>query len=319
MTARKEETRAGHRSQQPTGETCGRVTADTVVSNGLFGRVGRAGTATGGGARHAAVLVAVRGGRFPGCVERAACVRPDAPAPVPDRRDRPPPPALRPGARAGLDLPVLGVALARGVRLRASDRGAAALCVRVRHAARVLAPRQPHARFRPVPGRLQHQPVPVVQGRLVLFPIRADCGRVRRQGADPLEQGGTAGPHLQPLVVAARRLLPGAAADRNLEHHLGLRNRQHAELRASHLPAHLPGQPAGTIAVRRHDDDDVGGRHDVPVRTLLLRIDRHLLLLRFVHPDRRVPRHAPAVQRPIHVAAQAGLDGSCSACCMRWG
>ena len=39
------------------------------------------------------------------------------------------------------------------------------------------------------------------------------------------------------------------------------------------------------------------------VRAAVLRGDRHLLLLRFVHPDRGVPRDAPALHRSLDVAA----------------
>ncbi len=43
--------------------------------------------------------------------------------------------------------------------------------------------------FAPVPGDLQHQPVPVVQARLVLPAVPDDRGRVCRQGADSLGAG----------------------------------------------------------------------------------------------------------------------------------
>ena len=50
--------------------------------------------------------------------------------------------------------------------------GAAALCLRVRHAAVVVAGRRVRARLRPVPDRLQHESVSLVQGRLVRPAVR---------------------------------------------------------------------------------------------------------------------------------------------------
>ena len=41
----------------------------------------------------------------------------------------------------------------------------------------------------------------------------------------------------------------------------------------------LPGRCAGAVSLRRDDDDDVGGRHDVRLRRGVLRADRRLFLL----------------------------------------
>ncbi len=61
----------------------------------------------------------------------------------------------------------------------------------------------------------------------------------------------------------------------------------------------LPGQ----IPVRRDDDDDVGGGDDVSVWPRVLRHHRHVLFLRFLHSDCRVPRHAPALHGSLDGAA----------------
>ena len=54
--------------------------------------------------------------------------------------------------------------------------------------------------------------------------------------------------------------------------------------------------------------------HDLPVRPGVLRRDRHLFFLRFVHSDRRLPRDAPSVHRSVHVSTHTSSDASCSAC-----
>ena len=52
----------------------------------------------------------------------------------------------------------------------------------------------------------------------------------------------------------------GADPDGRERHHLGPGDRDHAVLSAAHVPAAVPGRPAGTVLLRRHVDDDVGGR-----------------------------------------------------------
>ncbi len=118
-------------------------------------------------------------------------------------QDRPQASALSAGVRAGIGAGLLGLVLAAGLRLRLPHRRAAALRLRVRHAALVVAARRLHARLRAVPGDLQHQPVPLVQAGLVLPAVPDDCRRLRRQGADAMGQGGAARAHLQSVVVSA--------------------------------------------------------------------------------------------------------------------
>ena len=100
-----------------------------------------------------------------------------------------------------------------GVRLGAADRGAAGLRVRVRRAAHLVPARHLPPRVRTVPDHLQHESLPVVQAGLVLPAIRDGRGGLRGQGADPVEQGGAADAHLQPLVVHADAVLADPAPD----------------------------------------------------------------------------------------------------------
>ena len=99
--------------------------------------------------------------------------------------------ALSPGVRAGVGVALLGVVLAAGLRRRPAAGRAGALCVRVRHAAGLVAPRHVYIWVWSVPGYLQHQFVSLVQAGLVLPAILDDRGRVRREGIHPLEQGWT--------------------------------------------------------------------------------------------------------------------------------
>ena len=83
------------------------------------------------------------------------------------------------------------------------------------------------------------------------------------QGIHPLEQGRTRDAHLQSVFVHAHRIFSGADSDRRERHHLGSGHRHHAVLSAAHVPVPVPRGAAGTIPVRRDDDDDVGGADDV--------------------------------------------------------
>ena len=91
-------------------------------------------------------------------------------------------PALRPGDVSHLDLRVLGLVLAAGLRLRLASGRAAGICLRLRHAAVVVAPRQLQPWVRPASHHFQHQPVSVVQGRLVLPAVPAGRRRFHGQG-----------------------------------------------------------------------------------------------------------------------------------------
>ena len=55
----------------------------------------------------------------------------------------------------------------------------------------------------------------------------------------------------------------GPDSDRRERHHMGQGHRHHAVLSAPHVPVPFSGGAAGTIPVRRDDDDDVGGADDV--------------------------------------------------------
>ena len=54
----------------------------------------------------------------------------------------------------------------------------------------LVAARDLHARLRPVPGHLQHQPVPLVQARLVLSAVLMVALGFAGQGADALDRDG---------------------------------------------------------------------------------------------------------------------------------
>ena len=186
-------------------------------------------------------------------------------------RGQPAQAALPAGLRSGSHPRVLGHVLARGPCRRAAHRRAARVRLRFRSAPRLVAPGYPHAGIRPVPGDLQHQPVPVVQARLVLPPVPDDRGRLRRQGPDPVDQGRPPRTHLQSLVVHALGVLAGPARDRLDASHVGTGDRHHAAAAAVHLPADLPGQPARAVPVRRRADDAVGGRDHLRVQRDLRR------------------------------------------------
>src|SRR5512146_418450 len=100
-----------------------------------------------------------------GSLRRAVRVERGALAHKPDTRAGGPPQeaALHASVRAGLGAVVLGLVLAPGLRLCALYPRPADLRVCLRHAARLVAPRNLHPRFRTVSRRLQHQSVPVVQ------------------------------------------------------------------------------------------------------------------------------------------------------------
>ncbi len=85
---------------------------------------------------------------------------------------------------------------------------------------------------------------------------------------------------------------------------MGAADRDDAERRAADLPRGLSREHSWTAAVRRRDDDAVGGRHDIPVRPALPCADGHVLLRRLVHPHRCLPRHAPAGHGPLDVASR---------------
>ncbi len=137
------------------------------------------------------------------------------------------------------------------------------LRVRVRHAARLVAARHLYSRLRSVSRHLQHQSLPLVQAGLVLSAVRDGGARVGRERADSLEQGRTAGAHLQSLIVSAGGVFAGPARHRRERPHVGAEHCQHAVLSAAHVPYAFSHRPAGTILFRRDFDDDVGRGGDV--------------------------------------------------------
>ena len=228
----------------------------------------------------------------------------DGPRPTPGVGRRPPQTALRAGVRPVDCLSLLGVVLARGVRLGAPDRSAAAVRLRVRRAAHVVPARHLYAGLRTVSDYLQHQSLPVVQAGLVLSSVCDGGGRLRGQRAAPVDQGRAADPHLQSVVVSARPVLDRLDPHGDDASDVGSGNCHDAPLSSAHLPAHLPRQRAGSVPVRGRIDD-IGGRYDdLCVQPGVLRRDGYLLLPRFVHPDRGLSRHAPPLQRPLDVTAE---------------
>ena len=168
-----------------------------------------------------------------------------------------------------------------------------------------------HAGLRAGAGRLQHQPVSLVQTGLVLSAVRARRARLRGQGADPLDQERSARSHIfNPSSFPLAVFSVGLLATGQQRPDLGPRDREHAVLSAAHVSdavprSALPGQLLFGVTTMTH----VGGGLDLPLRPGVLRGHRRLLLLRFVHPDCRLPRHAPAVHRSVHVAADRSGPG----------
>ena len=75
---------------------------------------------------------------------------------------------------------------AAGLPVRAAAGRAALLRLRLRHAAVVDAAPALRPGLRPVPDRPEHQPLPLVQGRLVPVPVPAHRDRLPRQGVRAL-------------------------------------------------------------------------------------------------------------------------------------
>src|SRR5262245_11740837 len=96
-----------------------------------------------------------------------------------------------------------------------------------------------HARFSSIPDRLQHESLPLVQARLVLFSIH-DAGRwLCGKTSDPLEQGWTRHSRLQSFVVWADGVFGRLALDRYDRTDVGERNRDHAVLSSAHVCLHF--------------------------------------------------------------------------------
>ena len=147
-------------------------------------------------------------------------------------------------------------------------RRAAALRLRIRHAAGVVASR-PTTRW-------ASRPFPVIFSINLFLWFKPDWFYLQFLmialgfAAKELirwEQGRAAHAHLQPVVVSARRVLAGADPHRHQRQSRGARRSPITQFYPpQHLPVPVPDRPAGSVPLRRDDDDDVGGRDDVPVR-----------------------------------------------------
>ena len=146
---------------------------------------------------------------------------------------------------------VLGVVLGAGLRLPAAARRPAAVCLRVRHAPGVVAGRGIPPGLRPLPDRLQHQPVSLVQGRLVLLAVRPDRARLCRQGVRALAARRPARAHLQSVGVHARRLLAGPARHRHDASDLGPGDRHDLQPRPAHLRRAVRHRPRRDVLLLR--------------------------------------------------------------------
>ena len=157
----------------------------------------------------------------------------------------------------GVFLLYWGVALAPGLRLGLSHRRPAGLRLRIRHAALLVTTGYLQVGVRSVPRHLQHQPVSLVCGRLVLPAVSAGGARLRGQGADPVGQGRTARPHLQSFVVSARGLLARPDSHRDERPHMGPGHRDRTVLSPPCVPGPVSGWAARAVPLRRGVDDDV--------------------------------------------------------------
>ena len=184
-------------------------------------------------AEPAAALVVPRSGRRPGRVERSRCSSARAHAPVAHAGDRAAQAALRSGVRPHVDLSVLGLVLAAGVRHRVSDRRAAVASPTRSTCLLGWSRRDTYTLgFGPFPIVLSTNLFLWFKAGLVLSAVPDDRGRVRCQGIHPVEQGRAPGAHLQSVVVHADDLLARAHSDGHERHHLGPGHRHHAVLSA---------------------------------------------------------------------------------------
>ena len=190
-----------------------------------------------------AAVVVPRRQRHPFPVESRAVGRRGPKTPHARARSRPARTALRAGVRPHFDLSVLGMVLAPGLRFASPHRRAAAVCVRVRHAAQLVAARHLHARLRTVSDHLQHQPVPVVQAGLVLSAVchdRASASPRRNSSAGARTDGRRTSSIRRRFTLAIFSL--ALLADRHERHHLGSGDRDDAVLSAAHLPVAVSGR-----------------------------------------------------------------------------
>src|SRR5215510_7950651 len=211
--------------------------------------------------------------------------------------------------RAGCDLAVLGMVLASGLRILRSHSCATDLCLCIRLAAFVVTTLHVCSRIWSVPGNLQHQSVPVVQTGLVLSAIRHCGARACGERTDPLEQRWPSGAHLQSVILSTCRVFAGSIGNTRDRPDLGPGNSDYSVLLATYVFRVVSDRLALTILLRRHAHDNVGCVDDIRVWTDLLRDDRHLFLLRFLHSNFGFSGNAAAVYRSGNVAAIRAWPG----------
>ena len=183
--------------------------------------------------------------------------------------------------------------------------GAAPLRLRVRHPAGLVATRGLRHRPRAISDHLQHEPVPVVQGRLVLPAIRARRRGFPGQGVRAMGPRRPARPHLQSVCLHPGPVLAGAAGHRHDQHHVGPGDSHHVRAWAAHLPGAVPRRPGRHVLLLDDAGDGLRCRHAVRGERAVSGGDRRALLRRLGDSGRGVPRAAPAGHRSVHFAAHA--------------
>src|SRR5262245_12020354 len=136
------------------------------------------------------------------------------------------------------------------------------------------------------------------------YRARACC-----EGADPLEQRWPAGTHLQSVILSACRVFAGSIGNTRDRPDVGPGDCDYSVLPATHVSRVVSDRLAWTILFRRHANDNVGRVDDIRVWTDLLRDDRHLFLLRFLHSNFGFFGNASAVYRSGNVAAIRAWPG----------
>ena len=204
-------------------------------------------------------------------------------------------------------LRLLGLVLAAGLPLRAAALSAQLLFA---YAFDILLSwsrgERLRARVRAVSHRLQHQPVPVVQGRVVLVPVPAHRRRLPGQGVRALGPRRPARPHLQPVGLHAGAVLARAARHRHDAMTWGAGDRHHLRPRAADLPGAVPR--SASVVMYFFSITPVTAAAAATLfgaQRALQRRDRRALLRRLRDSVGGVPRAAPAGHRSVDLAAHA--------------
>ena len=120
---------------------------------------------------------------------------------------------------------------------------------------------QLRAGLRSVPDHLQHQPVPVVHGRLVRLPVPAGRRRLCRQGVRPL------GARRESVFTSSIRRRSRSRifsvvllATGTTHSDLGPGDRHHLQPRAAHLQGAVSRRPRGHVLLLDHAGDRDGRR-----------------------------------------------------------